>query len=71
MGKIVDMLKDKKTISILSFLWGFAIAIILFRQCSDGYCYVIKGPEKKDIENKIFKIEETCYKMEPHATNCK
>ena len=70
MGKLLDTLKNPNTITILSFLWGFSMAIILFRRCADGHCYVMKGPAKKDIENKIYKIEDTCYKMEAHATKC-
>ena len=65
------MLKNPNTITIVSFMWGFAIAIVLFRHCADGHCYVIQGPAKKDIENKIYKIEDSCYKMEPKATKCR
>jgi hypothetical protein len=54
----------------MSFVWGLAIAILLFRKCADGHCYVVHGPPRNEIENKVFKVEDECYRMTPKASKC-
>lgn len=64
-------LSSEKSIFIISFLWGMAIAVLLMRKCMDGYCVVVKGPEKNDIEGKVFKVDDKCYEFEPKIAECK
>jgi hypothetical protein len=60
----------EQTVTIMSFVWGLAIAILLFRKCADGHCYVVHGPPRNEIENKVFKVEDECYRMTPKASKC-
>ena len=65
------MLNNERNIFIMSFLWGMGLAVILLRKCMDGYCIVVKGPDKKEIEGNIFKVDDKCYKFDSHITTCK
>lgn len=68
---IKKILKDEKSIFIFSFLWGLGLAVIVMRKCMDGYCIVVHGPEKNDIENKIFKVSDKCYTFDTEVSKCK
>ena len=67
---VKKMLSNKRTVFMISFLWGMGLAFIIFSKCYKGYCIVIKGPKQKDINDKIFKFEEECYKFKPKITKC-
>jgi len=64
------LLKDEKTIFTMSFIWGMAFAVLILRKCMDGYCVVIHGPEKKEIEGNVFKVDGKCYKFNTEVTKC-
>ncbi len=68
---IKTVINNAKSVFLFSFLWGMGIAIILMRKCMDGYCVVIQGPNKKDIENKIYKVKDKCYTFETEVSPCK
>jgi hypothetical protein len=54
---------------IVSALFGLALALIFRRVCKDN-CTVYYAPYIKDIENKKFKIEDTCYEYKPYSVKC-
>lgn len=64
------ILNNEKTIFFISFIWGFAIAVLLLRKCMDGYCIVIKGPDKKDIEGNVYKVDNKCYNFKSKKSKC-
>jgi hypothetical protein len=55
--------------AIVSALFGLALALIFRRVCK-GDCTEYYAPFIKDIENKSFKIEDTCYTYKPYTVKC-
>jgi hypothetical protein len=65
------MLYDSETgLKFISVLLGFGLASLFRQVCKDDTCRVIKGPNIKDMEKNIYKIEEKCYKYKPVPALC-
>jgi len=64
-------LNSEKSIFVISFIWGMALAVMCLRKCTDGYCVVVNGPKKEDIEGNIYKVDGKCYKFESRTSECK
>lgn len=64
------LLYDTNGQILISALFGFAIAI-MFRRVCKGNCTIYYAPDLDDINNNIFKLEDTCYKYKPILINCK
>ena len=43
---------------------------MLKQTCKSGRCVVIKGPKSELIKDKVFKIEDKCYKYVPYPIDC-
>jgi len=54
---------------VVSALFGLALALIFRRVCKDN-CVIYYAPDIKEVDNKIFKLEDTCYKYKPHSVKC-
>ena len=68
---IITRVMDTKTGSIvISVILGLGIASLFRKVCRTRDCIVIKGPELKEVQNKVFKFEDKCYTYEPTATKC-
>lgn len=65
------ILNNERTVFVMSFMWGMAISVLLLRKCMDGYCVVVKGPDKKEINGNVFKVDGKCYNFEPKISKCK
>lgn len=55
---------------IMSIILGLGLASLFRQVCKDDKCKIIKGPNVKDIERNIYKIDDKCYKYKPVATLC-
>jgi hypothetical protein len=55
---------------ISSLLMGFALALLFRKACDAQSCRVIVAPPVKDIQSKIFKLEDACYVYTPEAIKC-
>ncbi len=60
---------DKTGQIVVSALFGLSLALIFRRVCKDN-CVVYYAPNIKDVENKTFKLEDTCYKYNTYAVKC-
>jgi hypothetical protein len=60
---------DKTGQLIVSALFGLSLALIFRRVCKDN-CIIYYAPNVKEIENKTFKLEDTCYKYNTYAVKC-
>ena len=67
-NSINKLLYDPLGQTIVSAIFGLAIALMFHRVCKD--CTLYFAPEISDIRNNIFKLEDTCYKYEPVITEC-
>lgn len=54
---------------VVSALFGLALALVFRRVCKDN-CVLYYAPDIKEIDNKIFKLEDTCYKYKPYSVKC-
>ena len=57
-------------IILVSVLLGLGLSSLFRKVCEDGNCVIIKSPERKDIEEKIFKQDNKCYKYKASSTSC-
>jgi len=65
------MLYDSELgLKFISILLGFGLASLFRQVCKDDKCRIIKGPNLKEIERQIYKIDDKCYKYKPVATVC-
>ena len=55
---------------IISIIWGLGLAALFRKVCEGRDCLVIKGPKPKDVDNKIFKFDNKCYKYNSYTTKC-
>lgn len=54
---------------VVSSIFGLALALIFNRTCKDG-CIIYNAPHLEDVDNKIFKIEDNCYKYTTKVVKC-
>ena len=55
---------------IFSLILGIGLAALFQRVCKDGHCIIIQGPPLDEVENKIFKQEDKCYRYRAETTTC-
>jgi hypothetical protein len=55
---------------IISILLGFGLATMFRKACSDKNCIIFNGPVITDINDKIYKYGEKCYKYESSPVIC-
>jgi len=54
---------------IISSLFGLSLALLFNRVCKEN-CILYFAPKYDDIDNKIFKLEDTCYKYRMVNVSC-
>lgn len=67
---LTEIFQSKESLIILSIILGFGLATMFRKICKDQTCIVIKGPPMKEINNTIYRIDDTCYRYTPEATKC-
>lgn len=55
---------------LVSFIFGFALAVMFQRSCRGAACILSKPPKKEDIEGKVFRIGDKCWAYEPEIVPC-
>lgn len=55
---------------IMSALLGFGLATFFRTVCEGKNCIVFKAPPMDEIEDKIYKHQDKCYKFSPVTTKC-
>ena len=68
LSKIVDTSSGSIIVSVII---GLGLAAFFRKVCKDGRCVVIKGPDVQEIRDKVYKIDNECYKYTPVMTECK
>lgn len=64
------LLNTEIGISIISILLGIGLATLFRQVCTDKNCIVFNGPILDEINGKIFKFDERCYKYELEHAKC-
>ena len=68
---LIDALKNKSIQILISIIWGFGLAMLFRRSCKGRNCIVIKGPKPEEMNDKIYKHDNKCYKYKAETTSCK
>ena len=55
---------------IMSLLLGFGLASLFRAVCKGKGCFEFHAPPLEDFQDKIYKIDNKCYKYVPNATKC-
>lgn len=55
---------------VMSILLGLGIATFFREICKGRNCIVFHAPPLEDVENKIFKYDNKCYKYSTAPTKC-
>ena len=55
---------------MISIILGLGLATLFRKACNDKNCIVFNGPIITDIEGKIFKHGEKCYKYSAVSDKC-
>ena len=54
---------------MISALFGISLALVFNRVCKDN-CTIYFAPKYDDINNKVFKLDDTCYKYKTVNVPC-
>jgi hypothetical protein len=57
-------------ITFISIILGLGLATLFRKVCNDKNCIVFNGPVISDIEGKIYKHGEKCYKYSVVSDKC-
>jgi hypothetical protein len=55
---------------IMSIILGIGLATFFRQMCSGKNCTVTKAPPLEEIDDKIYKFDGKCYKLEKSAQQC-
>ena len=55
---------------MLSIIIGLGLASLFRNVCKDKNCMVFKAPPMEDIEKKVYKIKDKCYKYQMGLVTC-
>lgn len=55
---------------MMSILLGFGLATFFRAVCKGRGCLEFHAPSLDEINNKIYKVENKCYKYIPKASKC-
>jgi hypothetical protein len=53
----------------ISCLFGISLALLFKRVCKDN-CTIYIAPKNENIKDKVFKLEDTCYKYKTVQVKC-
>lgn len=56
---------------VISVVLGLGLASLFHTVCNDDKCLSFNGPVISDVEDKIFKYGNKCYKYTVNADTCK
>jgi hypothetical protein len=55
---------------LMSILLGVGLATMFREVCKGRNCKIIKAPPLEEIEDKIYKFDNKCYKINKQAIKC-
>ena len=71
-GNIFDRIMHDRFGGILvSVILGLGLAAMFRRVCTGDGCLVVKAPSAKEIDDYVYRIENSCYKYTPNVVPCK
>ena len=70
MKSILKLINSDAGKYIISIILGIGLASLFKKACKDRKCVVFRAPSMKDIKDKIFNIDDKCYKFNEKSVTC-
>jgi len=67
---IIGVLKNPLFGSIVSFMLGLAIVVIIAPICHGKECMIVRAPPIHEVRDSIYHIASKCYKFETLQMEC-
>jgi hypothetical protein len=67
---IADALKNPIFGSMVSFMLGLAVVVIVAPICRGRECMIVKAPPIHEVRDSIYHIASKCYKFETVQMEC-
>jgi len=67
---IIDAIKGPLFGSIVSFMLGVAIVMVVSPICHGPSCMIIRAPPIHEVKNTVYHIGSKCYKFTPVGMDC-
>ena len=67
---IIDALKNPIFGTMVSFMLGLAIVIIIAPICHGKECMIVRAPPIHEIRDSVYHIASKCYKFETVQMDC-
>lgn len=64
------LLYSKYSHVLISIILGFGLATIFRKVCKKRNCIVFNAPSLKDIDEKVYKFNDKCYKYSYNNVSC-
>lgn len=55
---------------LMSMILGVGLATLFKVSCKDRNCLLLKAPPLEKLNDKIYKVEDKCYKFTSSQTKC-
>jgi hypothetical protein len=66
-----NLSSSREGVIIMSVIWGLGLSALFRKVCKGRSCIVMRGPKPDEMHNKIYKIDNKCYKYTASSTQCK
>jgi hypothetical protein len=67
---IVDALKNPIFGTLVSFMLGLALVVIMAPICRGKDCMIVRAPPIHEIRDSVYHIASKCYKFETVQMDC-
>lgn len=64
------MISSRNIVIFISLIWGFALALLFRKACTNDRCTVVKVPEKFIESQNIIKNGNKCYYLNKYFSKC-
>ena len=55
---------------LMSIILGVGLATLFKVSCKDRNCLLMRAPALEQLNDKIYKVEDKCYKFKSNPTKC-
>ena len=67
---IIDALKTPMFGSVVSFMFGLAIIMLIIPMCRGKECMLVKAPPLHEVNHTVYHIASKCYKFDAVPADC-
>ena len=67
---IIDALKNPIFGTLVSFMLGLALVVIIAPICHGKECMIVRAPPIHEVRDSIYHIASKCYKFETVQMDC-